>query len=79
MISTGYGGNHPILGSQLSKKSLTLLDKLLTAIKAVFRYIPPLPRMLFRSAILVQNASINHFTAVRAVTDGWVGAAVVQV
>jgi hypothetical protein len=42
---------------------LTLLDKLLTAINAVSVPIESLPRMLFRSATLVQNASINHFTA----------------
>ena len=58
---------------------LTLLDKLLTTINAVFVPIEPLPRMLFLAAVLGENASVYHLAAGRAVTDWWVGAAVVHV
>ena len=57
----------------------TLLDKLLTAINAVFVSVEPLPRMLFLGAILGQNVSVYHFAAARTVTDGWVRAAVIHV
>ena len=58
---------------------LTLLDKLLTTINTVFVPIEPLPRMLFLAAVLGENASVYHLAAGRAVTDWWVGAAVVHV
>jgi len=58
---------------------LALLDKLLTTINAVFVPVEPLPRMLFLTALRGENVSVYHFAAGRAVTDWWVGAAVVQV
>jgi len=58
---------------------LTLLDKLLIAINAVFVPVEPLPRMFFLTALLGENVSVYHFAAGRAVTDWWVRAAVIQV
>ncbi len=48
---------------------LTLLDKLLTTINAVFLPIAPLARMLFVTALLGDKVSVYHFAAGRAVTD----------
>ena len=58
---------------------LTLLDELLTTINAVFVPTSPLPRMLFLTALLGEKVFVYHFTAVRAVTNWWARAPVIQI
>lgn len=58
---------------------LTLLDELLTATNAVFAPTSPHLRMLFLTALVAEKVSVYHFTAVRAVTNWWARARVIQI
>jgi len=58
---------------------LSLLDELLTTINAVFVPASPHLRMLFLTALLGEKVSVYHFTALRAVTNRWACAPVIQI